>query len=90
VPPPRPWMTLQGGMIAIALAAIALGLVLESGRHANARPRPGYDRARAVVAQRGRRPTSGGYRTHDPYVVIGVVAAAIVGSHLGRRLVRTR
>ena len=82
---PRPRMTLQGGMIAIACVAVLLGLAIESRRGANDRHGPGYARARAVFAQRGPRRTSGGYGTDDPCVIIGIAATALIGGRLRRR-----
>jgi hypothetical protein len=87
---PRPRMTLQGWMITIALAALVLGMAMEGRRHANDRHGPGYDRARAVFALRGQRQTSGGYRTDDAFVIIGVVATALIGGRLRRRFQRLR
>ena len=85
---PRPRMTLQSGMIAIALAALVLGAAMEWRRHTNDRHGTGYDRARAAFAMRESRRASGGSGTDDRHLVVGVVAAAFVGSHLRRRWLR--
>jgi hypothetical protein len=85
---PRPRMTLQGWMITIACVALMLGLAVEWRRGASDRHGPGYDRARAVFALRGHRRTSGGYRTDDAWVVIGVAASGLIGGRLRRRWIR--
>jgi hypothetical protein len=85
---PRPRMTLQGWMITIACVGLMLGVAMESWRGANDRHGPGYHRARVVLAMHRARPTSGGYRTDDGWVTIGVAAGGLIGGRLRRRWLR--
>jgi hypothetical protein len=81
-------ITLHGGMIAIALVALGLGLVLEQRRFASDRHGPGHERARKVFAMRGKAQGVGGHGMNDPTVVLGVAAVAQLSSQLRRRWLR--